>query len=110
LERSPTRQNGRGEVRPSGYTVRRGRWSVSAGRRTPGDLDSQIGELLAGMTDDLAVWQRLTSAYRADIFCGLFLEQANEGTDISPQTLQLLGERGIKLSLDIYAPNGDKES
>jgi hypothetical protein len=70
---------------------------VSAGRRTPGDLDSQIAELLAGMTDDLAVWQRLTSVYQADIFCGLFLEQENEGISLSPTTLQLLGERGIEL-------------
>jgi hypothetical protein len=97
LGKEPDKAERRGEVRPSGYTVRRGRWSVSAGRRTPGDLDSQIAELLAGMTDDLAVWQRLTSVYQADIFCGLFLEQENEGISLSPTTLQLLGERGIEL-------------
>ena len=80
-------------------------------RRTshPRDLDSQIAELLAGMTDDLAVWQRLTSVYHADIFCGLFLEQENEGISLSPTTLQLLGERGIELALDIYAPDEDEK-
>jgi hypothetical protein len=70
LGKEPDKAERRGEVRPSGYTVRRGRWSVSAGRRTPGDLDSQIAELLAGMTDDLAVWQRLplsiTQTFSAD--------------------------------------------
>jgi Domain of unknown function (DUF4279) len=109
LGKEPDKAERRGDIRPSGYTARRGRWNVSAGHRAPGDLDGQIAELLAGTTDDLAVWQRLTSIYDADVFCGLFLEQGNEGVSVSPQTLRLLGERGIKLELDIYAPDGEAD-
>jgi hypothetical protein len=69
-----------------------------------------MAEILAGMTNDLAVWQRLTSVYQADVFCGLFLEQKNQGISVSPQTLQLLGERGIELGLDIYAPDEEDKS
>jgi hypothetical protein len=107
LGKEPDVAERKGDIRPSGSTVRRGRWSVKVGRRAPGDLDGQIAELLAGTTEDLAVWQRLTSVYAANVFCGLFLEQENEGVDVSPQTLRMLGERGVKLQLDIYAPDGE---
>ncbi|SRR5258708_176636 len=109
LGKQPDVAERKGDIRPSGSTVRRGRWSVKVRRRAPGDLDGQIAELLAGTTEDLAVWQRLTSVCAANVFCGLFLAQENEGIDVSPQTLRLLGERGIKLQLDIYAPDGETD-
>jgi hypothetical protein len=109
LGKEPSAAERRGDVRPSGHIVRRGRWSVKVARCVPGDLDGQIAGLLAGTTEDLAVWQRLTSAYDADIFCGLFLEEGNEGISLSPQTLRLLGERGIKLDFDIYAPDAQAD-
>jgi hypothetical protein len=73
--------------------------------RTPGDFDCQIAELLAGTTLDLTIWKQLTAISHADIFCGLFLKNSNEGISISPQTLSMLGESGITLDLDIYAPD-----
>jgi hypothetical protein len=85
-------------------TARRGRWSVQVERRSPGDLDAQIAALLDGTTDDQSVWQRVTSNFDADIFCGLFLEEENEGLTIAPTTLKMLADRGLLLSLDIYAP------
>ena len=80
-----------------------GTWMVNTDSSSPGDLDRQVGALLAGTTDDLAVWRRLADRYRVDVFCGLFMREANEGTTISPRTLQKLGERGIELNLDLYA-------
>ena len=80
---------------------------MKVGHEVPGNLDGQIAELLAGTTKDLGVWQRLTSAYDVDVFCGLFLEHENEGICVSPATLGLLGERGIKLQLDVYASGGE---
>lgn len=84
-------------------TARRGRWSIKVERRSPGDLDAQIAALLDGTTDDLSKWQKVTSAFDADIFCGLFLEEENEGLVLAPTTLKKLGDRGLRLSLDIYA-------
>jgi hypothetical protein len=106
LGKTPERAERRGQVirGKSGHerTARQGRWSVSAEPCSPGDLDAQIAALLAGTTDDLAVWRKVVSAFRADVFCGLFLEESNEGLEVSPATLKLLGDRGLKLDLDIY--------
>jgi hypothetical protein len=43
------------------------------------------------------------------MFCGVWLDEGNQGLALSPKTLQMLGERGIKLELDIYyeSPEAD---
>jgi hypothetical protein len=109
LGKEPNVAERRGDVQSSGRIARWGRWSVKVERRAPGDLDGQILELLAGTIEDIAVWQHLTSVYDADVFCGLFLQEENEGIYVFPQTLRLLGERGIKLHLDIYAPDREAD-
>jgi len=43
-----------------------------------------------------------------DVYCGWFMDKANEGLGISATTLRELGVRGIELSLDIYSGDGDK--
>lgn len=83
---------------------RTGNWRCRALRREPGDLDSQISELLEGTTPDLEIWKQLTSRFNADVFCGLFLNEENEGLSLSKETIQKLAERGLKLGLDIYGP------
>jgi hypothetical protein len=77
-------------------------WRLQADESCDGDLDVQVAQILDRTTDDLAVWRRIASAYRMDLFCGLFLEGYNEGLSISPSTLRDLGEREIALGLDIY--------
>lgn len=111
LGKQPDAAERRGETIPSRSgrerVARRGRWSVQVGSRTPADLDAQVAELLAGTTDNIDVWRSITARYDADIFCGLFLNEQNEGLTISPATLKMLGERGISLDLDIYAGSDD---
>ena len=41
---------------------------------------------------------------RMALFCGCFLDAANEGTTIRPETLARLGRLGVPLGLDLYAP------
>ncbi|MDJ0922839.1 MAG: DUF4279 domain-containing protein [Henriciella sp.] len=109
LGKSPDVGARRGEALklPSGSerAARTGRWSVKVARKTPGDLEAQIATLLSGTTNDLDVWRELTAKYSVDLFCGLFMDEGNEGLAISPGTLKLLGERGIALALDIYGPS-----
>ena len=83
-------------------TARTGNWRLEASVREPEDLDGQVQELLGKLTQDLEVWGALARQFRVDLFCGLFMNGANEGATISPATLAALGNRGIKLSLDIY--------
>jgi len=78
-----------------------GRWGISAARRKPGNLDAQIEELLSQLSSDLAVWRQLAK-YEPDLFVGLFLEQSNEGIELSANSLSLLADRGISLGLDVY--------
>ena len=59
-------------------------------------------QLLAPLTPDMAVWERLTNSFKADVFCGLFLESPNEGLEISPQTLLAIGQRNLTVGFDIY--------
>jgi hypothetical protein len=85
--------------------ARRGLWSRKATPTEPENLDAQVLELLSGLTENLAVWGELSAKYRIAVFCGWFMRESNEGVEISPNTLRLLGERGIVLSLDIYGPD-----
>src|SRR5688572_27098801 len=70
--------------------ARTGGWRLCAVDRTPEDLDGQIAELLSRLTDDLDVWKSLASKYHLDLFCGLFMQEGNEGLSISPSSLAAL--------------------
>ncbi len=81
-----------------------GSWRIKSERRSPGDLDGQIQEILAKLTSDIAAWRELSERYRGRIFCGLFLAGGNEGVTLEPETIAAMGERGLLLDFDIYAP------
>lgn len=82
--------------------ARSGSWRLKVEDCSPGDLDAQIAKLLAPLTSDLAVWKELTCRFKADVFCGLFLQESNEGISLTPESLAALGSRGLLLDLDIY--------
>jgi hypothetical protein len=95
----------RGKVRD---VVRKtGAWMLDAADREPGDLDAQVAELFGRLITDLSVWSSLAKQYRMDLFCGFFMKETNEGFEVSPQTMKLLADRGIKLAVCIYAPIND---
>jgi hypothetical protein len=106
---APTWSARKGEVVPSkspgGFrTVPTGCWCLEATETLPGDVDAQVSELLAALTQDLAVWSALAARFDVDLFCGWFMTKSNEGATVSPATLLELGQRGIELGLDIYGP------
>jgi uncharacterized protein DUF4279 len=81
---------------------------LQADPRRPGDLDSQIADLLSPLTADTAIWQRLVAKFEADIFCGLFMEESNEGLELRPETLAMIGSRGLSLGFDMYRQAGEE--
>ena len=111
LGRSPSAAERKGDIvgHRKNRVARLGSWRLSATDREPGDLDSQVDEILGGIPNDLSVWRQLTRVYAADLFCGVWLDSSNEEHHISPATLLKLGERGIRLSLDVYANVEPKE-
>jgi hypothetical protein len=88
-------------------TVKRGNWRLIAQNAEPEDLDGQIQWLMSQVSDNLGVWKILTQAYDVDLFCGLFMHSSNDGLSLSPETMLMLGQRGIELGLDIYDASDD---
>jgi uncharacterized protein DUF4279 len=85
-----------------GRPAKFGSWHLRSVPLVPGDLDAQIRNLLASLSSDIAVWNDLTKHHRADLFCGLFLTEINQGLVLSPDTMAAIAQRGLELSLDIY--------
>lgn len=95
-----------GDGKPS-RVARFGQWRIEAPAAQPGEINVQVKQFLEGLTNDVSVWRSLAGQFNIDIFCGWFMNETNEGEDINPETLLALGERGISLALDIYAPEYD---
>jgi hypothetical protein len=107
LRAQPTLTRTKGDVRRSGsheIVAKAGQWNLSTGYARPGDLDSQIRGHFAMMTDDLAVWTRLSAQYHGDLFCGLFMQETNDGLSLEVSTIEMIAARGLTVQFDIYAP------
>lgn len=80
-----------------------GMWQLSAVGRHPEDLGSQIEEILAQLTDDLAAWAAVSECFAMDLFCGVFTQSRKSELPLTPTVLAALGQRGIALQLGIYS-------
>lgn len=87
-------------------TAPRGMWSLFAPETAPADVDAQVSWLVSVTSSDLTAWRWLGERFDVRLFCGWFMSRLNEGLTMSPATLGLLGERGIRLDLDLYS-HGD---
>jgi Domain of unknown function (DUF4279) len=106
----PHRAWRKGEIVPSGRIPRHsGSWSIHSWAIEGGDLEKQIAALLARTTTELEVWRNVSKRYRVNLFCGLFLEEWNEGLHLSPGILLAISQRNIELQLDIYGPDRSQE-
>jgi hypothetical protein len=112
LNCEPTHSQIKGEIirHASGRErlVKFGGWWLDASRAEPEDLDGQIRWLMSQVSDDLGIWQHLTTSYDVNLFCGLFMQSGNDGLSLSPETMLVLGKRGIELDLDIYGPDDEE--
>lgn len=106
IGKAPNKAKKKGDVfeTPNGQSVisRTGSWSIEVDDAIPADVDKQVIELLENTIQNTEVWHGLSKRFRVEIFCGLFLEDGNQGLNISTETLMILGLRGIALELDIY--------
>jgi hypothetical protein len=85
-------------------TRKTGLWCLEAPDREPENLDAQVAELLGRLSQSIETWQRIRDRYSIDLYCGFFMRERNEGLEISASSLAALAERGIALSLELYAP------
>jgi Domain of unknown function (DUF4279) len=110
LGSSPTHAQRKGDqipIRGGERVARFGMWRLAATDTEPEDVNSQVTEILEKLTSDLASWRSVAGQFQVNLFCGWFMQEGNEGLSISPANLVALGERGIELDLDIYAPSAD---
>ncbi|GAB4013493.1 DUF4279 domain-containing protein [Nocardioides ultimimeridianus] len=108
----PTTSFAKGETLVSRFATRTatfGMWRLQARETEPADLDAQVAEILDRLTPDASVWAELGSAHDVDLFCGWFMDRTNEGVSISPDTMLMLGRRGIRLDIDLYGGDSDEE-
>jgi hypothetical protein len=104
---SPTLGYVKGQIEPSKWKAivrKTGGWHLDAAEQQPGDVNAHVAELFRRVNNDLSAWATLSGEYKIDLFCVYFMSEAGEGVEASARTLKVLGDRGIKLGLCIYAP------
>ena len=109
---SPTDSARRGDLvqlRTRSYTAPQGSWSLCT-ERSADDIETQLVAMFGRLTDDLSVWQSLTTRFDADLFCGVFLVWQGHGFDMSPRLHRLLADRNLLIVFDIYASDGPNEN
>ena len=103
----PTFAAGKGEMIDRGgvpVAQRTGMWCFELPASTEWELSDAVRTLLEQLPADPALWESLAAEFKTDVFCGLFLADANRGTELSLETMALLVERRLPLGLDIYGP------
>lgn len=99
----PTKAYRKGELNERNQIpARTGSWHLSI--KSTDELETVVEALLEKLTLDQAVWNKLTSQYRVDIFCGIWFEaeRLNGGFGLSPKLMMALAEWGLAIGFDIY--------
>ena len=110
LGRDPTRCHRKGD--PMGGEVGSaveptGAWILDSSLSERSEIEDHVESLLASVSNDSDEWAQLTSLYSASILCSAFLDQYNEGFELSPRVAQSLAERGLVVAFDIYSGDAD---
>lgn len=83
----------------------RGRWSLTIESKDCDERDNVedgVKMLLARLPSDADLWASLTSTFRVDVFCGIFMAAANRGFGISAEVSKLLTDRHLNIGFDLY--------
>jgi hypothetical protein len=105
LGATPTTACRKGDITRMRVTTRvegQGKWLLTIDHWAGAAMEAVINELLDRLTGDLSVWADLTRRFKADLFCGLHMNDWNRGLSFCPETLRRVAERGLVLRLDVY--------
>jgi len=84
--------------------VKKGFWLLGYGESDDVFVENKIEILFGKLTGNLEAWKEATKNLDlADVFCGLFVDNPNEGFALSPTTLRKISERNLEIDFDIYA-------
>lgn len=104
---NPTTAFVKGQVEPSkGKPLVRNTslWHLDVVGQQPENLDAHVAELFGRVNADLSVWTTLSGEFQAELLCVYFTSETDNHLEVSREVLTALGDRGIKLALQIYAP------
>ena len=110
LGRPPSRQHRKGDevVGKGGDAVEpTGAWILDSPLSEKVELEEHIEVMFGSLSNDMDEWSSLTDRFSASIQCSLFLDQYNEGFELSPRITQALAERGLVAAFDIYSGDVD---
>ena len=86
-------------------------WSYREGSGPEIGFDQKIQNLFALLGSEVSALQRLsaTEGVEVDLFCGFGSGNGQGGDTIQPQTIKLLADAGVSLTLDLYPPTIDSD-
>lgn len=90
-----------GAVEPTGA------WILDSALSERAEIEDHIEGLLSPLSNDMDEWASLVEQYSASILCSAFLDQYNEGFELSPRIAQSLADRGLVIAFDIYSGDAD---
>lgn len=109
LGRDPTRCHRKGDPMGSGGSSVEptGAWILDSTLSEKEEIEDHIESLLSSVSNDPDEWEQLTNRFSASILCSTFLDQYNEGFELSPRIARSLAERGLVTAIDIYSGDAD---
>jgi Domain of unknown function (DUF4279) len=109
LGHAPTRSHRRGDkCGPNGTAVEpTGAWILDSRISEKAEVEDHVESILALLTSDHDEWASLTERFSASILCGIFLDQYNEGFELSPRVCKALANRGLVIAFDVYSGDPD---
>lgn len=110
LGREPTRSHRAGDAtaKNSSSVEPTGAWILDSWVSEKAEVEEHVESLLSSLSNDSDEWENLTSRFSASLLCSIFLDQYNEGFELSPRVGQALADRGLVIAFDIYS--GDAEA
>lgn len=110
LGRDPTRCHRKGDPMggKGGSAVEpTGTWILDSVLSEKAEIEEHVETLLSSVSNDSDEWDQLTSRFSASILCSAFLDQYNEGFEVSPRLARSLADRGLVIAFDIYSGDAD---
>lgn len=84
-----------------------GAWIADSGLSERAEIEEHVETLLSSVSNDSDEWEQLTQRFSASILCSAFLDQYNEGFELSPRLAGALADRGLVIAFDIYSGDAD---
>ena len=109
LGHEPTRCHRKGDkCGPHGASIEpTGAWILDSRISEKAEVEDHVESILALLSNDADEWASLTERFSASILCGIFLDQYNEGFELSPRLCKALASRGLVIAFDIYSGDPD---